>query len=167
MRGVPLTPQDTEALARVYRETGNYERAGAAIGVSGSVAKRALRRRGESDRVALHAHALARGLREARRQLDSIARLVAKVAAEETGAGVSLEPKDLASLANTLARLSDSRIALADREDRRRTTRLTRAKLRAEIAQLAERDDTESGAITVVVRVAGDPPPVDPHGAAG
>lgn len=166
-RGVPLTPEQTETLARVYGETGNYSEAARAAGVDPSVARRALERRGESSRAQLHARACDRGLREARKQLGTVAAIVARVIGVETAASVSLEPKDLAALANTLARLTDTRLALALAADRRRTGRLTRDKLRAEIAALRRDPDAASGDIQFVVRVTGGHAPVDPDREAG
>jgi hypothetical protein len=166
LRGVPLTPDQVDTLAEVYTRTGNYETAGAAIGVSGSVARRALRRRGESDRVALHVRACARGLRRGRTHLAKSADLLARVLNEETGAGVSLEPRDLAALTNAQARLTDALIALADREDRRRNALLTRAKARAEIEAL-RRNDNDSGDLHLIVRIEGGDPAVGAHPQAG
>jgi DNA-binding MarR family transcriptional regulator len=166
-RGVPLTVEQTELALEVYGRTGNASEAARAIGCEPSTVTRLLDRLRKQRRAQLHARACDRGLREARRQVDAVARLVHRVVSEETGAGVSLEPRDLATLANTLARLADSRIALADREDRRRSARLARQKTRAEIAALAARDDDTAGDVTVVVRVAGDPPAVDADPAAG
>jgi hypothetical protein len=153
LRGVPLTPEQVETLAEVYGRTGNYSEAGAAIGVSPSVARRALLRRGESNRVALHVRACARGLRKGRKHLAKAADAVGEVLA----LGTSLEPRDLAALTNAQARLTDALIALADREDRRRTNLLTRARVRAEIEAL-ERDGGGEGDIELVVEVEGGAP---------
>lgn len=69
-RGVPLTPEQLAEAARVYHETGNYSEAARAIGSNNhSHVRRALIAAQEPERAQLHAHALARAERDARRAL--------------------------------------------------------------------------------------------------
>jgi hypothetical protein len=153
----PLTPDEIELAATVYGRTGSYQAAADAVGSDRSNVRRRLIARGEPQRATLHAHACARGLRKARSHVARTLDLVARVLNEETGAGVSLEPKDLAALANTMARLSETLVSVSDREDRRRGARLTREKTRAEIVALAKNgSDKPTGPVTVVVRIEDD-----------
>ncbi len=167
-RGTPLTPEQIETAAAEYARTGSYQAAADAIGSDKSNVRRRLIAAGEPHRATAHARACERGIREARRQVADVAKMLHRVLAVENAAGVGLEPKDLASLANSLARLTDARIAIADREDRRRTARLTRAKTKAETLALSENDEAESGDINIYFA---PPPeeasdvavPVEPH----
>lgn len=69
-RGVPLTPEQLAEATRVYLETGNYSEAARAIGSNNhSHVRRALIAAQEPERAQLHAHALARAERDARRAL--------------------------------------------------------------------------------------------------
>lgn len=93
-RGVPLTPEQLAEAARVYHETGNYSEAARAIGSNNhSHVRRALIAAREPERAQLHAHALARAERDARRALE---RIRAKLEAAADGAA---EVKDLTALA--------------------------------------------------------------------
>jgi hypothetical protein len=157
-RGKPFTAEQIEAASAVYHRTGNYTEAAKAIGADVSATRKALIRHGEPERAKLHALACARGLRKGRRNLTAAGDLIARVLLNETSAGVSLEPKDIAALTNSLARTSETLIAIAEREDRRRAAALTRRKTRAEIDALERRDTDDGGDLELVVEVTtGDP----------
>lgn len=67
-RGVPLTPEQIAEATRVYLATGNYSEAARAIGSSDpSNVRRALIAAEEPKRAQLHAQALAKAERDARR----------------------------------------------------------------------------------------------------
>ncbi len=68
-RGVPLTPEQIAEATRVYLATGNYAAAAEAIGSDRSNVRRQLIAAEEPRRASLHAHALARAERDARRAL--------------------------------------------------------------------------------------------------
>ncbi len=133
-RGTPLTPEQLARAADAYARTGTYAEAGRAIGVEESVARRALLRAlgsgEESERVALHARAIERGLRDGRRALTEVnGRLRTKIlGASKIGELVSISK----GLSLSVARLAD----LVELELKRRQARLTRAKTRAEIRSL-------------------------------
>lgn len=154
-RGKPFTAEQIEAASEVWHRTGSYTEAAKAIGADVSATRKALIRHGEPERAKLHALACARGLRKGRRHLSAAGDLIARVLLNETNAGVGLEPKDIAALTNSLARTSDSLIAIADREDRRRAAALSRRKTRAEIDALERSDNDEGGDIELVVEVEG------------
>ena len=133
-RGVPLTPGQLAVAAEAYARTGSYADAGRAIDVDESVARRALLRGleagGESERVALHARAIDRGLRDGRRALTEVnGKLRKKITgSSKIGELVSISK----GLSLSVARLAD----LAELELKRRQAHLTRAKTRAEIRSL-------------------------------
>lgn len=139
-RGTPLTPQQVETALAVYERTGNASKAARAIDVEPSTVTRLLARRGEQTRAQLHARACEKGIRKGRAQLARVGKLLDGVLKVETKAGVSLEPKDIAALANALARNVAVRVEVASREDSRRQAALTRAKTRAEIEFLRMRN---------------------------
>lgn len=68
-RGVPLTPEQIAEATRVYLATGNYTEAARSIGADPSNVRRQLIAAREPERAALHACALARAERDARRAL--------------------------------------------------------------------------------------------------
>jgi hypothetical protein len=131
-RGIPLTPQQIQQAVEVYTQTGNYSEAGRAIGVPPNTARVALLRHGEADRCQLHALATARGIRKARRGLDKGLSLLDRLLDAEAADGPGLEPRDIAALLNARARLTEVLLNVAEREDRRKQSRLTRAKTQAE-----------------------------------
>lgn len=133
-RGVPLTPEQLARAAEAYARTGSYADAGRAIDVDESVARRALLRAlaagGESERVALHARAIDRGLRDGRRALREVNDKLREKITDRSKTG------ELVSIAKGLS-LSVARLAdLAELELKHRQAHLTRAKTRAEIRSL-------------------------------
>ena len=67
----PITPDEIERAAEVFRATGNYAEAARAIGRDKSSTRRALIAAAEPLRATLHTHALARAERDALRALVS------------------------------------------------------------------------------------------------
>ncbi len=133
-RGLPITPDQLALGAAAFARTGSYADAGRAMGRDESVARRALLRAmgegGESDKVALNARAIERGMREGRRALGDLnAKLREKIShVSKVGEMVSIAK----GLSLTVARQQ----GLAELELRRRQAALTRKKTRAEIRQL-------------------------------
>jgi hypothetical protein len=134
----PLTPPQVAKLVEVYASTGNFAEAGRAIGVERNTARDAIRRVTDARRRTLHARECEKSLRKVRGYLTKTADLIHQVLVVETGAGVSLEAKDIASLSNSLSKIADTLAGIAEREDRRKGSRLTREKNRAEIEALAK-----------------------------
>jgi hypothetical protein len=128
-RGVPLTPAQLAQAAEVYTRTGNYSEAARAIGVDPDTVARRLGDRKRSD---LHARALARGVRRARRHLVAGMDVAAALLAKEKTDGAGMEPRDVAAVLNATSRASEALLALEERRDRARQARLTRDKTRAE-----------------------------------
>lgn len=71
-RGVPITPEQTEAILVDYRRTGNATETARIHGISDYAVRLAKARVGESDRNALHALACARSVRIARTVLSEM-----------------------------------------------------------------------------------------------
>lgn len=142
-RGVPLTPAQTATIVRVFAETGSYADAGRAADVAESVARRVCLRRQESDRVALHASACERAMREAREGLRASERLIARVLGDGAAdpEGLGLEPKDIAALVNARAGNARSLAVVQERHEGRAEARLRRDKLRAEARLIQARLD--------------------------
>lgn len=125
-RGVPLSPEQLAQAAAEYARTGSYAAAGRAIDADESVARRALLRAGESERVALHTRAVDRGLREGRKGLRECIAKARSLLAQE------VEPRDVASLSQALShsmqRLTDLKEGPARRSKLRAETRVADAK---------------------------------------
>lgn len=149
-KGVPLTPEQIAQAAEVYAQTGNYSAAGDAIGVAPQVARRALLRAGESKRVQLHARACARGIRRARHHLTA---LLERLALEAMAA----EADGLVKLSGALAKCTETLLAVDARSERNKSSRLTRAKTRAEIESI--RGNRNAGPIRVLLDWDDDPDP--------
>lgn len=76
MRGVPLTPEQTATILRVWQGTGNRSEAARQAGVDEKAARRAITKASEPRRAELHALAMARAERDYRRALSAnLARL--------------------------------------------------------------------------------------------
>ena len=131
-RGVPLTPAQVETIARVYALTSNASEAARQAGVDVSTVTAWVRKRKDRERSQLHERACARGLRKGRRSLDRTMSLIDRVLSDETGAGIGIEPKDIASLAKAQASLASTLLAIEGRASQRKQSKLTRAKTRAE-----------------------------------
>lgn len=147
MGGKRLTPQQIEDASKVFAETNNVSEAARAIGVSPFTLRDAFKRERIAKNRHLHTQACERGLRKARKQSDGIAALLARVLKYDTvGANletVGLEPGDFAKLVQAFNGTVAQRLAVADREDRRRQSALTRAKTRAEIELLRKKINGE------------------------
>jgi hypothetical protein len=163
-RGVPLSPEQIATAAEVFEREGTYTAAAEAIGATISGTRRALVRWRESSRAKSNARALARGMREGRRSLQRVATRLERAFFEEMESH-SLEPKDMAALANAIARQVETIANLDAANERRLNGRATRAKTRAEIAAI--RTNAPTGDITLVVAVEGDPVEVPADEAAG
>jgi hypothetical protein len=124
-----------------------------AVGVDEKTARRRLAELNEPSRAQLHARACARGHRAGRKAITDIIALARRIVVDENAAGVGLEPRDLAALMNAISKANDSLVNVADREDRRQAAKLTRARMRAELAALKAAGVT-SGDLQVVVQIA-------------
>ena len=101
-RGVPITAEQEATIARVWYETHNASEAARAAGLTEHAARNALRRLKEAKRGELHARALARAERDARRALAKIRR---KLEAAADAAGDAKELTMLAAQINDNARV--------------------------------------------------------------
>lgn len=112
-RGVPLTPEQIAEATRVYLATGNYAAAAEAIGSDRSNVRRQLIAAQEPLRAALHAQALARAERDARRAVVKARRkLVAALdgaADEKALSAVAAQIHDNARVTSTM-RTSHARL---------------------------------------------------------
>ena len=119
--GVPLTPEQLAEATRVYLETGNYAQAARAIGSDRSNVRRQLLAAEEPQRAALHACALARAERDARRALVKARRKLVEAldgaADEKALATVAAQIHDNAR-ATTQMRTAHARLTGAHAPDR-------------------------------------------------
>ena len=138
-RGAPLTPVQSETIARVFAKTGNASEAARAAGVEESTARRHVSAMKDHERARLHEQACKRGLRKGRRSLDRTMALIDRVLSDETGAGIGIEPKDIASLAKAQASLASTLLAIEGRTAQRKQSKLTREKTRAETELIRRR----------------------------
>lgn len=143
MGGKRLTPQQIEDASEVFARTNNASEAARAIGVSVQTLTDAFKRLKIVRNRNLHTQACERGLRKAREQADGIAALLARALKYDTTDAsletVGLEPGDLAKLVQAFNGTVAQRVAVADREDRRKQGALTRQKTRAEIELLRKK----------------------------
>ncbi len=132
MGGPRVTPKELETAARVFAETGNASEAARAVGRTESTIRAAFK----AERIArirdLHTLRLERGLRDARKQIVNVSRLLERVFDAESPEALGLEPADIAKLVQAFNGTVAQRIALADRDDRGRQAELLRRKTRAE-----------------------------------
>jgi hypothetical protein len=148
-----LTPEQLATAAEVYGQTGNFAEAGRAIGVERNTVRDALMRADLAHRRTLHARACEKGLHAARAKMARASRLIDTVLDSESRAGLGLEPKDIAALVNALSKASETLISIADREDRRKASTITRRKTAAEIEALERaRGEDSRDPIEVIVR---------------
>lgn len=175
MGGRRLTPDEIEKASKVFAKTGNEAAAAEAIGVNRSTMHAVFARLKIERNRTLHARACERGLRAARERLAKVAEVAEKVIATDT----KLAPRDLAALLNAVAKNTDTLAGVAEREERRKQSRLTRQKTRAEIELLQRKisgehvdrvqvgtDDALDQRITELLAAAGRPTPPD-EGSAG
>ena len=71
MKGVPITPEQTATILRVWQETGNKSEAGREAGVTEHAARLVVAKSVESTRGELHALALAKAERDYRRAVSA------------------------------------------------------------------------------------------------
>lgn len=128
-RGVPLTPEQLEKAAAVYKQTGNYSEAGRAIGVEPQTARVALLRFGEVKRSQLNTRAIEKGLQLGRKRLYE---------ALEHGSRFldAVDGKEYAAVVGAIARGTEALLKLDERSRETSQSRLTRDKTRAEITLL-------------------------------
>jgi len=170
MGGRRLTPDEIETASKVLAKTGNVSEAARAIDVAESTLRAALKRVRITRNRDLHARACERGLRTARERLAKVAEVAEKVIATDK----DLAPRDLAALLNAVAKNTDTLAGVAEREERRKQSRLTRQKTRAEIELLQRKisgehvdrvqvgtDDALDQRITELLAAAGRPSPPD------
>lgn len=144
-RGVPLTPEQIAEAARVYHETGNYSEAARAIGSDNhSHVRRALLAAREPERAQLHAHALARAERDARRALVEIRRKL------EAAADTAADVKELAAIA---AQVHDN--ARATTQMRVAHAKLTGEHAAEKHAHTVDADDVLAGKLARLVAASG------------
>lgn len=129
-RGTPLTPGQMRTASRVYAETGNYSEAARAIGVTETTVRRRLQK---SKRADLHARAIERGMREARRALRTMLGDAAR------RASVAVDGRDYAAVVGAVSKTVDSLVTLREASVGLTLKRLSRDRLKAEIALLEAR----------------------------
>lgn len=162
-RGVPITPDQAAIVARVFTETGNASEAARAANTSEQSARRVIAKLELARRGELHARALEKAERVARRCLSSVIVALTNDYHEERKTR-SLEPKDMAAMANAIAKQSDSIGNLGATLERRLNGRMSRAKTKAEIAAIRAGAGT-SGDISLTIEV--DPLEVQADQASG
>lgn len=144
--GGPRIPPDVlERASRIYAETGNLRETSRQTGVALATLHEAFKRlRIERNRT-VHAEACERGLRKARKRLSRLGELAENYVAKLAGnaESPSIEPRDLAAVLNATAKLADSLGGIADRVDRKKQSKLTRDKTRAEIELLRKKINGE------------------------
>ena len=146
-----LSPSERAAVAARYVETSNASAVAREFGVSEGTVRNVIAQQGVANRYELHARAVDKAVRKARRSLarriDSIDMyLLNAVSEDEKVPGVvGLEPRDFAAVlnaqCNVIARLHESQ----ERIERKRQSRLTRDKTRAETAFLKARTEALDG----------------------
>lgn len=139
MGGPRITATQVETASRVYAETGSVRAAAAAAGVSDVGLARLFRRQRMSRKVARHAEACDRGLREGRRSLRGSVALVDALLSQTTPDSPGMEPRDIAALLNAKSNSIATLDKVAARVDAQKQARLTRAKTRAEIQLLRDK----------------------------
>lgn len=125
-RGTPLTPEQTEEVARLWQETGNLHEVARRMGLGVSTVHEVLLRRQDERRRTLHTRALERGEQRGRelvaKNLERIEALLAKHVDEAilNERPPEMEPGDIAKLvvaqAQQLRALSTVRVANAKLE---------------------------------------------------
>ena len=129
-RGPNLSPEEIGRAAEAYARIGTYAGAAAAIGRSDeSAVRKALQRVGCPNLSDLHARAIDAGIRRARKALNTTN---TQLAEKLTGANLS----DLIGIAKGLSLTTARLEGLAELELKKRQSRLTRAKTRAEVEAL-------------------------------
>lgn len=146
-----LTPDERAALVARYEETANASQVAREFGVNEKTVRR-IAGASKPNKAALHARACERAVRDARR---SLARRITSVDmylmnsvgdddAKVPGV-IGLEPRDFAAVLNAQSNLTARLREVDEHVDRKRQSRLTRDKTRAEIAFLRARTEAISG----------------------
>lgn len=141
MGGPRLTPEQMERAAQVFANTGNVSEAARSIGCAVRTLNDAFKRARIAKNRHVHAQACERGLRKARKQTDAVSDLLARLLdpGDADASSLGLEPGDIAKLVQALNGATAQRLALADRIERTRQSKLTRDKTRAEIELLRKK----------------------------
>ncbi len=134
-RGKPLSDDELTTLAELYAETFNASAVAAEMKVAVSTVTRNLARLGEQKRAKLQRDALSAALAQSGDALSATVDDLRDYLREGLESH-SLEPSHVASLAQGLARCAAALSTLDSREERRRQSRLTRERTRAEIERL-------------------------------
>lgn len=145
MGGRQLTPEQIEAASKVFGQTGNVSEAARAIGVSPFTLRDAFKRNRITKNRQLHAQACERGLREARAQVTRVSGMLERLLKTDaqTIEDLGMEPGDIAKLSQAFNGTVAQRLAIADREERRKQSKLTRDKTRAEVELLRKKINGE------------------------
>ncbi len=145
MGGPRLTPEQIETASKVFAETNNTRAAADAIGVNESTLRTAFARLRTARNRDLHAQACERGLRKARAQVTRVSGMLERFLKTDSTAieALGMEPGDIAKLVQAFNGTIAQRLAIADREERRKQSKLTREKTRAEVELLRKKINGE------------------------
>ncbi len=131
-----LTPDERAAIVARYQEIANARAVAAEFGVSEYTVRTSVNRAGTAEKNALHARAVARAVREARRSLarkvHTIDLYLLKHAKNNDGVP-DLEPRDVAALVNASAGVLSKLLEADARIEQKKLSRLTRDLRRKEI----------------------------------
>lgn len=136
MGGPRLSPEQLEAAAEVFARTNNTSEAARFIGCNESTLRAAFERERIARNRELHARACEDGLQEGVKLLRDVATECHAILTRRVTTAAGLEASDFAALGRTVNQAESTIAALAEREEKRRLARLTREKLRADIAKV-------------------------------
>lgn len=146
-----LTPDERAALVARYEETANASQVAREFGVNEKTVRR-IAGASKPNKAALHARACERAVRDARRSLarriTSVDMYLMNSVGDEDAkvpGVIGLEPRDFAAVLNAQSNLTARLREVDEHVDRKRQSRLTRDKTRAEIAFLKARTEAISG----------------------
>lgn len=138
MGGPRYTKDQLRRATKVLGETGSIAEAARVVGVSRPGLRDALGTAVISQKRLEHANACEEGLRASRARMEALALKVDRYINEAIDTN-AIEPRDLAAVVGSAAKLSDTLVTVTDREDRRRKAPIERRKLLAEIKVLEAR----------------------------
>lgn len=132
-----LTPAERAAIVARYQEIANASAVAEEFGVSEAAVRKILAAAGCAKKSELHARAVARAVREARRSLarkvHTIDLYLLKHAEKDPNGVPDLEPRDVAALVNASAGVLSKLLEADARIEQKKLSRLTRDLRRAEI----------------------------------
>ena len=147
-----LSPAERARIAARYVETSNASQVARECGVSEGTVRNVIAQQGVANRYELHARAVDKAVRKARRSLarriDSVDMYLlhaADVDNEKVPGVIGLEPRDFAAVLNAQCNITARLHESQERAERSRQARLTRDKTRAETALLKARTEAISG----------------------